>query len=64
MFYCVYIGNSKVSNTTRDVLSLGEKMFLLNKIVCPMHIYMYLAIPYFHSIFCGRFRFIWNWSFY
>ena len=60
MFYCVYIGNSKVSNTAHDVLSLGEKMFLLNKIVCQMHIYMHLNMKNFHSIFCGRFRFIWN----
>ena len=58
MFYCVYIGNSKVSNTARDVLSLGEKMFLLNKIVCKLHIYMYLTIKNFHSIF------LWPFSFY
>ena len=25
MFYCVYIGNSKVSNTDKFQLSLGEK---------------------------------------
>ena len=59
MFYRVYIGNSKVSNTDKFQLSLGEKMFLLNKIGCQMHIYMYLTIKNFHSIFCGRFRFIW-----
>ena len=52
MFYCVYVGNSKVSNTDKFQLSLGEKMFLLNKIVCQMHIYMYLTIKNFHSIFC------------
>ena len=57
MFYCVYIGNSKVSNTARDVLSLGEKMFLLNKIVCQMHIYMYLKIKNFHSILVAIFVF-------
>ena len=42
------------------LLSLGEMIFLLNKIVCQMHIYMYLTIKNFHSIFCGLFRFIWN----
>ena len=29
-------------------------MFLFNKIVCQMHIYMYLTIKNFHSIFCGQ----------
>ena len=57
MFYCVYIGNSKVSNTAHDVLSLGEKMFLFNKIVCQMHIYMYRTVKF-------SFHILWPFSFY
>ena len=54
MFYCVYIGNSKVSSTDKFQLSLGEKMFLLNKIVCQMHPFSF----YLELLFLLNFQFL------
>ena len=54
MFYCVHIGNSKVSNTEKFQLSLGEKMFLLNKIVCQMHPFSF----YLELLFLLNFQFL------